>query len=73
MKNNTEEIIVDWVVILVAIIFYLLLAFPIKWAWNYTMPFLFNLSEITWLHAYCLGLLSTLLLKTRLISHKFSE
>jgi len=26
----------------------LLWAFPIKWCWNYTMPYLFNLKSITW-------------------------
>lgn len=26
----------------------LLLAFPIKWAWNYAMTFIFGLPVITW-------------------------
>ena len=26
----------------------LLLAFPIKWTWNYVMPYLFDLRTITW-------------------------
>ena len=32
----------------------LLLAFPIKWTWNTTMPYLFALPAITWGKAWCL-------------------
>ncbi len=32
----------------------LLLAFPIKWTWNSTIPYLFALPTITWGKAWCL-------------------
>ena len=35
-----------------------LLAFPVKWTWNYTMPYLFNFREINVLHAWCLVFLA---------------
>ena len=41
----------------------LALAFPIKWCWNYVMPYLFNLKEITWGHAWCLNFLCGCLIK----------
>ena len=40
-----------------------LMAFPIKWCWNYTMPYIFGLKTITWAHAFCLYLLATMLIK----------
>ena len=41
----------------------LLLAFPIKWCWNYTMPMLFGLNVITWGQAWCLHFLAGCLIK----------
>lgn len=35
-------------------IFDLLWAFPIMWAWNYVMPYLFDLPELNWLKSFCL-------------------
>lgn len=43
--------------------FGLLLAFPIKWCWNYTMPMLFELQTINWGHAWCLHFLAGCLIK----------
>lgn len=42
----------------------LLLAFPIKWCWNYIMPTLFDLSTITWGQAWCLNFLAGCLVKS---------
>ena len=42
----------------------LLLAFPIKWTWNATMPYLFALPVITWGKAWCLMFLCNCLLKS---------
>ena len=42
----------------------LLLAFPIKWCWNYTMPFLFDLKAITWGQAWCLNFLAGCLIRS---------
>ncbi len=41
----------------------LLLAFPIKWTWNMTMPYLFSLPTITWGKAWCLNFLCGCLIK----------
>lgn len=46
--------------------FGLLLAFPIKWCWNYTMPYLFSLKTITWGQAWCLSFLASMLIKSSL-------
>jgi len=40
-----------------------ILAFPIKWTWNATMPYLFGLSTITWSKAWCLHFLLSYFLK----------
>lgn len=41
----------------------LLMAYPVKWCWNYTMPYLFHLPEIGALQGFCLNLLGTRLFK----------
>ena len=41
----------------------LVLAFPIKWTWNATMPYLFSLPTITWGKAWCLNFLCHSLIK----------
>ncbi len=43
----------------------LLLAFPVKWTWNATMPYLFAWPAITWGKAWCLMFLSSCLIKGR--------
>lgn len=43
-----------------------LLAFPIKWTWNATMPEIFDLIKITWGQAWCLSFLSSCLIKSSL-------
>ena len=48
----------------------LLFAFPVKWTWNATMPYLFSLPVLTWGKAWCLGFLSSYLLKSILIEDK---
>jgi hypothetical protein len=45
----------------------MILAFPIKWCWNYVMPYLFNLPVIGWLHAFCLLAVLTSLWKITLV------
>lgn len=48
-------------VIVALIILGAILAFPLKWCWNYVMPYLFNLREIDAWHALVLSLLSGML------------
>ena len=51
----------------------LLLAFPIKWTWNFTMPFLFEFPLITWGKAWCLHFLANCLIKSTLLNPKRSK
>ena len=51
-------------VIIIANVFGLILAWPIKWTWNATMPYLFTLPTITWGKAWCLNFLCACLIKS---------
>ena len=42
------------------------LAFPLKWCWNYVMPYLFGLGKITWGQAWCLHFIAGMLIKSSL-------
>ena len=44
----------------------LLLAWPLKWTWNYVIPYLFGLKEITWGQAWCLMWVASTLVKSTL-------
>lgn len=48
-------------VLLIVVIIGFILAFPVKWCWNYVMPYLFGLREIDAWHALVLALLSGML------------
>lgn len=48
----------------------LLFCFPIKWTWNYVMPYLFDLKEINVWHAFCLSFLAGVLIKPSFASSK---
>jgi hypothetical protein len=58
MENFIKGITVVVLGLIAFAFFSLLFAFPIKWCWNYTMPFLFGLPTITWGHAWCLSFLA---------------
>lgn len=45
----------------------LLMAYPVKWTWNATIPYLFSLPVLTWGKAWCITFLSTTLIKTSVI------
>lgn len=45
-------------VILVVVALSTVMAYPIKWCWNYTMPEIFRLPEIGALQAWCLSFLA---------------
>jgi len=42
----------------------LLMAFPIMWTWDATMPHIFGLPTITWGQAWCLNFLCGYLIKS---------
>lgn len=41
----------------------LILAWPLKWTWNYSIPHLFNIPSVSYWQAFSLLIVSTLLLK----------
>ena len=41
----------------------LVMAFPVKWCWNVTMPYIFSLPAISWGQAWCLSFLATVFFK----------
>lgn len=40
-----------------------LLAYPIKWSWNYSVVSIWNLPAITWGQAWCLAFLAACFIK----------
>ena len=46
------------------------MAFPIKWTWNYVMPYLFELKAITFGQAWCLMFLASSLVKSTQTNNK---
>jgi hypothetical protein len=55
---------------LLGALFGLLIAWPLMWAWNYVIPYVFELKQITWGQAWCLHFISGLLIKSTLITVK---
>ena len=47
-----------------------LVAFPVMWIWDFIMPSLFGLPEITWFKAWMLFILCSLLFKTHVTREK---
>lgn len=59
------KIFVTWISILFAIILIgFLLVWPLVWMWNYVMPQIFGLPEITYWQMYWLYMLIQILFKT---------
>ena len=50
--------------IFMAIILSIIFAFPLMWLWNWLMPTLFKVPEITFLQAIGLNILSNMLFKS---------
>lgn len=53
----------------VSIVIDLLLAFPLMWAWNYALPTLFGLPQVSYWQAFCLLIVSTLLVKSQTVNN----
>jgi len=72
MKMNDDIIksLVGLLFLIFALCFGLLLAFPIKWCWNYAIVDIFDLPTVTWGKAWCLYFLSRILIKSALIDIK---
>ena len=59
------EILIKFLgVVALVIIIAILLAFPLKWLWNWLMPLIFDLPRITVIQALGLNILSGILLKS---------
>ena len=50
--------------LVLAVFWAVLIALPVMWLWDYVMPALFGLKEITFLQALCLSFLCSLLFKS---------
>jgi len=68
MQKGIETIFMGLGLVVFAAIIGMLLAFPVKWAWNYTMPYLFDFKIISWGQTWCLNFLAHCLVKTLQIS-----
>ena len=64
MKNSFEAIGAFIGIIAVICTVLLILGYPVMWLWNWLMPTIFNLPEITFWQAIGLNLLSTILFKS---------
>ena len=79
--NNWTEIIGTITIAILAILGFiaiaaavgLLMAFPVKWTWNATMPYLFSWPVLTWGKAWCLNFLCGVLFRSRITSPSKSE
>lgn len=72
MEKTFETLFLVLLLILLISFASLFLAFPIKWCWNHTMPYLFEFKTIQWSHAWCLSFLSSMLIQSS-ISHNSSS
>ena len=57
-------------VIVLALLIAIVLGFPTMWLWNYLMPDLFGLQDITIWQAFAMNMLSSLLFKANVSSKK---
>ena len=70
MNNITETIGSILTAILVIVSVAAILGFPLMWLWNWLMPGIFNLPEITFWQALGLNALSTILIKPTINTKK---
>jgi hypothetical protein len=64
MKNSFETIGAFVGIIAIICTVLLILGYPLMWLWNWLMPTMFGLPEITFWQAVGLNLLSTILFKS---------
>ena len=67
MKQTIDTILIAILLVAVTAI---LLGFPLMWLWNWLMPTIFNLPEITFWQALGINALSTILFKQNLNTKK---
>lgn len=72
--NNSLERVSYWIIaIVIALAFDLFWAFPLMYAWNHTMTYLFVLPEINWLHSFLLLFVLESLWKHRVFTVTMEE
>lgn len=59
-----------FVAVLAWLVFSFIFALPVMWLWNWLLPTLFSLPEITWTQAWGLMFLCALLFKSSHVSTK---
>ena len=77
-EDKTKEVTINiWkvlatvqVTLIVSFLLGMLWAFPLMWAWNYTMTYLFGLPTVTWLHMWLLYSILVSLWKINTVSVK---
>ena len=67
MNDVIESILTAILLVAVAAI---ILGFPLMWLWNWLMPIIFNLPEITFWQALGLNALSAILIKPSITTKK---
>ena len=70
MNNIIETIGSILTVALFVVLIVAILGFPLMWLWNWLMPGIFNLPEITFWQALGLNALSTILIKPTINTKK---
>jgi len=63
MEKLLKGFLMAWGALALLMAVNLLMAFPVKWTWNATMPYLFALPALTWGKAWCLTFLASVLVK----------
>jgi hypothetical protein len=59
LKSNVASVLIS--ALILGVLFTFLTAFPIMWIWNWVMPDVFGLKQITWLQALELSALARLI------------
>jgi hypothetical protein len=70
MTQLSEAIETLLAAILVVVLVAVILGFPLMWLWNWLMPGIFNLPEITFWQALGINALSTILFKPSINTKK---
>ena len=66
--SYADKIVFAQLYFIIAIMLSMLWAFPVKWAWNYVITYLFGFPPIVWLQSFALlFIVRTLLIRTEVI------
>lgn len=70
MENIFKILVFSVGIAMAILIFGVLFALPVMWAWNHVIPKVFQLPTITWLEAWCLIFLGGMFFKSSTTSTK---